>query len=626
VTTEPFELNGSNFFIISAFNGEKILGNARLLVESFFNARTVLKAEKWLKVKTEDFQNFRVKVSGNLVFCETIVKEKSKSVKVLKEKKEKKEKNEECPYLVNVVEGCGRSSEPLNEIWRARNVCKERAICLSFQGNGGGEHEEVNLENLGFDELKNMNGEQLKSVVRSLCQEVKSLESLSKKLIDFKETFDSKSSHRRQLQLEAKDELTTISKSFQEATSRYQALQKKRDSLKETLQQKTKSLIDLKKQKDLLDQEHRDWKEQSLYNSLISKSHAHQSHLDSQKTSHFSLLSSSKDQSKSELITFQTEISELKHRLKLTSQEFEETKASNSKLKQKINELHEAIQKNESHHFSIKNSFSNRGSLGISHDDFNNSIKIWLPEAYQSSLEKSKEGKINLASKSSQVLQGLSLSSEISSERTVINRELILNIEANLELIRLSTLQKSSSDLTSLALDISKLKHLYLQSRPATLPDLDRGSCLLSSQSEVIFNEAVKMDAMMDSADQQEEKLDSLKGTMGQVKKQQVLHIPLKSDPVDVALADYVNSNKVPIKFTRQENGNYLFGSTKVYIKLENSKLIVKVKGGSTSIKEFLDIYTNIEVERSSSPKSIKSKASSRPSFLGRSPSLSSKN
>ena len=112
---------------------------------------------------------------------------------------------------------------------------------------------------------------------------------------------------------------------------------------------------------------------------------------------------------------------------------------------------------------------------------------------------------------------------------------------------------------------------------------------------------------MIESIDQKEEELESLKDTMGQVKKRHIVHTAVKGDPVDQTLADIVNSKEIPVKFTRLDGGNYLFGSTKVYLKLENSKLLAKIKGGFISIEDFLSTYLPIEQSRSE----VKAKSSS---------------
>lgn len=50
--------------------------------------------------------------------------------------------------------------------------------------------------------------------------------------------------------------------------------------------------------------------------------------------------------------------------------------------------------------------------------------------------------------------------------------------------------------------------------------------------------------------------------------------------------------------FLRTEPGIYNFGSKKVAVRLEQSKLKVRVGGGWISIDEFLDQYTPDELEK----------------------------
>ena len=52
-------------------------------------------------------------------------------------------------------------------------------------------------------------------------------------------------------------------------------------------------------------------------------------------------------------------------------------------------------------------------------------------------------------------------------------------------------------------------------------------------------------------------------------------YYPIKDDPVDEAIADYINSRSEPmqIQFIREDYGLYLFGTKRVFIKLENSKI-----------------------------------------------------
>jgi chromosome segregation ATPase len=56
------------------------------------------------------------------------------------------------------------------------------------------------------------------------------------------------------------------------------------------------------------------------------------------------------------------------------------------------------------------------------------------------------------------------------------------------------------------------------------------------------------------------------------------IYYPIKDDPVDEAIADYLNSRSepLPVTFIREEYGIYLFGTKRVFIKLENNRIISK--------------------------------------------------
>ena len=162
------------------------------------------------------------------------------------------------------------------------------------------------------------------------------------------------------------------------------------------------------------------------------------------------------------------------------------------------------------------------------------------------------------------------------------------------------------TDLAQLVEDLQKLHKLYDESRLHILRDLNAGSKILLEESEKVYIQAEKLDEMINAVDKKEEELDILKNKMGEVKRSNPPYVPVKDDLVDVALAEYLNSKEtpLPIKFIRQDGGNYLFGTKKVYIKIENNRMLVKVGGGFTSVDEFLAIYTPVELERAeNSPK-----------------------
>ena len=85
----------------------------------------------------------------------------------------------------------------------------------------------------------------------------------------------------------------------------------------------------------------------------------------------------------------------------------------------------------------------------------------------------------------------------------------------------------------------------------------------------------------------------SLVHQLKEVTSRIAVYIPVKSDPVDSKLAEFINNypdrKKLKIMFMRESQGVYEFGSRRVMVKVEKQKILIKVGGGFLSIDEFLD-------------------------------------
>ena len=86
------------------------------------------------------------------------------------------------------------------------------------------------------------------------------------------------------------------------------------------------------------------------------------------------------------------------------------------------------------------------------------------------------------------------------------------------------------------------------------------------------------------------------------LKSKVAVYIPIKEDPVDCKLADFVNNypdrNKLKIMFLRESAGVYEFGTKRVEVRVAQGRIMVRVGGGYMGIDEFLDQYTTIELEK----------------------------
>ena len=105
---------------------------------------------------------------------------------------------------------------------------------------------------------------------------------------------------------------------------------------------------------------------------------------------------------------------------------------------------------------------------------------------------------------------------------------------------------------------------------------------------------------LLSSLRDREVEVETLKAYIIDLKARIAVYIPVKDDPIDKRLAEYINNypdrTKLKIMFMRESEGVYEFGSKKVYVKVEKDKIKIKVGGGFMSIDEFLDQYTPEEL------------------------------
>ena len=69
-----------------------------------------------------------------------------------------------------------------------------------------------------------------------------------------------------------------------------------------------------------------------------------------------------------------------------------------------------------------------------------------------------------------------------------------------------------------------------------------------------------------------------------------------KQDKVDQMFVHHMNKAKCPVVVRKLGKGQYIFGTRKIFAKIHNGKLIIRVGGGFMMIDEFLSIYTSHEL------------------------------
>lgn len=81
---------------------------------------------------------------------------------------------------------------------------------------------------------------------------------------------------------------------------------------------------------------------------------------------------------------------------------------------------------------------------------------------------------------------------------------------------------------------------------------------------------------------------------------QRNIYIPVKSDPIDVCMGEFINNRKVPlsIPLLREDQGVYNFYTRTIKVKVENNRVIVRLGGGFQGIEEFLNQNTQVELDK----------------------------
>ena len=78
--------------------------------------------------------------------------------------------------------------------------------------------------------------------------------------------------------------------------------------------------------------------------------------------------------------------------------------------------------------------------------------------------------------------------------------------------------------------------------------------------------------------------IETLKVYAVDLKAKVAIYVPMKDDPVDEKLAEFVNNypdrQKLKIMFLRESSGVYEFGTKRVEVRQAKGKLLIRVGGG----------------------------------------------
>lgn len=99
-----------------------------------------------------------------------------------------------------------------------------------------------------------------------------------------------------------------------------------------------------------------------------------------------------------------------------------------------------------------------------------------------------------------------------------------------------------------------------------------------------------------------QQEIETLKVYAVDLKAKVAIYVPMKDDPVDEKMAEFVNNypdrTNLKLMFLRESSGIYEFGTKRVEVRNTQGKLLIRVGGGYMGIDEFLQNYTPLELEK----------------------------
>lgn len=126
--------------------------------------------------------------------------------------------------------------------------------------------------------------------------------------------------------------------------------------------------------------------------------------------------------------------------------------------------------------------------------------------------------------------------------------------------------------------ELSKYQNELFEKQQKTESELEFIANYTLKSSQDHLDQERKLKKLGDIINEKDSELSILREMIGELQKPKPSYFPVKDDTVDQALAEYLNTRPEPMEviFIREDQGTYLFGSKRVFIKIENGKIISK--------------------------------------------------
>lgn len=115
------------------------------------------------------------------------------------------------------------------------------------------------------------------------------------------------------------------------------------------------------------------------------------------------------------------------------------------------------------------------------------------------------------------------------------------------------------------------------ESKQRCQKDLETASDYLLEQEQKTYKANKTSLELLKQLKDAEVEIETLKNYIMDLKQRIAVYIPIKEDPVDKKLAEFINNyperSKLKIMFMRESEGVYQFGTKKVYVRVDKDKI-----------------------------------------------------
>lgn len=169
-------------------------------------------------------------------------------------------------------------------------------------------------------------------------------------------------------------------------------------------------------------------------------------------------------------------------------------------------------------------------------------------------------------------------------------------------------------DSKSVTEELQQQLNIHRSSKDEALSGLKSLSEYTLAQAQRAKEHVQMLQKFSAAVEERDDEIDQLKHMVVVIKNRNPMYVPVKGDLVDETLAEYLNNRTepIPIPFYRQDLEVYIFGTKRIFVKLDCGRIAIRVGGGFMQIDDFLEIYTKQELEKMEARDSRNSPAKAR--------------